>query len=216
LRVIHWSSAEEALRVSREALKVADHRPAASKREKGFVVWMTGLPGSGKTTLAVILEEILERDFDRYVVEVLDGDEFRKGISRDLGLSKEDREEHARRVSFVAKLLAKNGVIGVVALISPYRKSREDAREVVGRDRFVEVYVKASLETCERRDPKGLYKKARSGEITNMTGIQDPYEEPLSPDITVETEAASAPDTAREIVNKLIALGFLTQERNTA
>lgn len=202
--------------MSREALKVADHRPAASKREKGFVVWMTGLPGSGKTTLAVILEEILERDFDRYVVEVLDGDEFRKGISRDLGLSKEDREEHARRVSFVAKLLAKNGVIGVVALISPYRKSREDAREVVGRDRFVEVYVKASLETCERRDPKGLYKKARSGEITNMTGIQDPYEEPLSPDITVETEAASAPDTAREIVNKLIALGFLTQERNTA
>jgi len=207
--VILWLSAGEAPKLSREVHEEANHRPAASKRERGFVVWMTGLPGSGKTTLAVILEEILERDFDRYVVEVLDGDEFRKGISRDLGLSKEDREEHARRVSFVAKLLAKNGVIGIVALISPYRRSREEAKEVVGADRFVEVYVKASLETCERRDPKGLYKKARSGEITNMTGIQDPYEEPLSPDIVVETEAASAPDTAREIVNKLIRLGFL-------
>jgi adenylylsulfate kinase len=169
---------------------------------------MTGLPGSGKTTLAGILEEILEKDFDRYA-EILDGDEFRKGISRDLGLSRKDREEHAHRVSYVAKLLAKNGVVGIVALISPYRKSRADAKEVIGNDRFVEVYVKASLAACEKRDPKGLYKKARSGEITNMTGIQDPYEEPLSPDILVDTEAAAAPQTARFIISKLIDLGFL-------
>lgn len=189
-------------------LRDPEDSPAASEGNRGFVIWMTGLPGSGKTTLAGILEETLEKEFDRYV-EILDGDEFRKGISRDLGLSRQDREEHARRVSFVAKLLAKNGVIGVVALISPYGKSREEAKEVVGRDRFVEVYVKASLETCERRDPKGLYKKARRGEITNMTGIQDPYEEPTSPDILVETERSTAIVSAREIVNRLIEMGHL-------
>jgi adenylylsulfate kinase len=179
-----------------------------SRRPGGFVLWMTGLPGSGKTTLALILEELLERDFDRYA-EILDGDEFRKGISRDLGLSKEDRQEHAHRVSYVGKLLAKNGVVGIVALISPYRKSREEAREIIGKDRFVEVYVKASLATCEKRDPKGLYKKARSGEITNMTGIQDPYEVPESPDIIVDTEASDAKGSAKMIIERLIELGHL-------
>jgi adenylylsulfate kinase len=178
------------------------------KKPEGFVLWMTGLPGSGKTTLAYILEERLERNFGRYV-EVLDGDEFRKGISRDLGLSKEDRLEHAHRVSFVGKLLAKNGVIGIVALISPYRSSRAEAREVIGGDRFVEVFVKASLETCEKRDPKGLYKKARRGEITNMTGIQDPYEEPESPDIIVDTQASDPEGSARMVIHRLLELGFL-------
>jgi len=177
-------------------------------KPEGFVLWMTGLPGSGKTTLAMILEEMLEGEFGRYV-EILDGDEFRKGISRDLGLSKEDRQEHARRVSFVGKLLAKNGVIGIVALISPYRKSRAEARDVIGKERFVEVFVKASLEACEKRDPKGLYKKARKGEITNMTGIQDPYEEPESPDILANTEISDAKTSARMIIARLGELGFL-------
>ena len=183
-----------------------------TRKPEGFVLWMTGLPGSGKTTLALILEERLENHFGRYV-EVLDGDEFRKGISRDLGLSEEDRKEHAHRVSYVGKLLAKNGVIGIVALISPYRKSRAEAREVIGKDRFVEVYVKASLATCEKRDPKGLYKKARKGEITNMTGIQDPYEVPEYPDILVDTEASDPEGSARMIIERLVELGYLSRPR---
>ena len=183
-----------------------------SGRAEGFVLWMTGLPGSGKTTLALILEEMLENEFGRYA-EILDGDEFRKGISRDLGLSKEDRQEHAHRVSYVGKLLAKNGVVGIVALISPYKKSREEARDVIGKDRFVEVYVKASLAACEKRDPKGLYKKARKGEITNMTGIQDPYEVPESPDILVDTEASDPNGSARMIIERLVELGYLPRSR---
>lgn len=167
--------------------KEENERRPKSTRPKGFTIWMTGLPGSGKSTLANLLKAKYENDFGRFV-EVLDGDEVRKGLSSDLGLSKEDREEHARRVSYLAKVLSRNGVISIVALISPYKTSRARAKEVIGKDRFVEVYVKASIATCEKRDPKGLYRKARRGEINNLTGIQDPYEEPLSPDITIETE----------------------------
>jgi adenylylsulfate kinase len=156
-------------------------------RPAGFTIWMTGLPGAGKSTLANLLKRKYENEFGRFV-EVLDGDEVRKGLSKDLGLSKEDREEHARRVSYLAKVLSRNGVIAIVALISPYETSRESAKEVIGADRFVEIYIKASVATCEKRDPKGLYAKARRGEINNLTGIQDPYEEPLSPDVVVDTE----------------------------
>jgi len=158
-------------------------------RPRGFVLWMTGLPGSGKSTVAIIVKRRLEEEYGRYV-ELLDGDEVRKGLSSDLGLSREDREEHARRVSYLAKVLARNGVISIVALISPYRTSRQRARELIGNQDFVEVYVRASLDTCERRDPKGLYAKARRGEITNMTGIQDPYEAPESPEILLDTQTA--------------------------
>src|SRR6202049_1460518 len=132
---------------------------AKALRPQGFTIWMTGLSGSGKSTLAGVLKEKLETQFGRYV-EILDGDEIRKGLSRDLGLSREDREEHARRVSYLAKVLSRNGVISMVVLISPYKVSREQAKETIGADRFVEVYIKASLEKCEERDPKGLYKKA--------------------------------------------------------
>jgi adenylylsulfate kinase len=163
---------------------------------------MTGLPGSGKSTLAVLLKTRLEKE-NGMRVEILDGDEVRKGLSRDLGLSKEDREEHARRVSFVSKLLSRNGVVSIVALISPYRSSRESAKQMIGPGRFVEVYVKASLTTCEMRDPKGLYSKARKGDITNMTGIQDPYEEPTDADIVVETEKATADKSAAYIIDEL-------------
>jgi adenylyl-sulfate kinase len=159
-------------------------------KPRGFTIWMTGLSGSGKSTLANLLKEKYEKDFGRFV-EILDGDEVRKGLSKDLGLSKEDREEHARRVSYLAKVLSRNGVISIVALISPYKSSRERAKELIGADKFVEVYVKASLNACERRDPKGLYAKARKGEITNMTGIQDPYEEPTAADIVIDTEKYS-------------------------
>ena len=180
--------------------------------EEGFTIWMTGLPGSGKSTLAALLSESLTRKYRRNV-ELLDGDEIRKGLSRDLGLSKEDREEHARRVAFVAKLLSRNGVISIVALISPYKVSRKDARETIGPSRFVEVYVKASLEECERRDPKGLYAKARRGEITNMTGIQHPYEEPTDADIVVDTENADARICARRIIESLVSMGKLPSSR---
>lgn len=176
--------------------------------KEGFTLWMTGLPGSGKSTLSAVLKAKLEKDHGM-LVEILDGDEVRKGLSRDLGLSREDREEHAWRVSFVSKLLARNGVVAIVALISPYRTSRESAKQMIGPERFVEVYVKASLQACEKRDPKGLYAKARRGEITNMTGIQDPYEEPASPDIVVETEKGTPEQSADVVISRLKKLNKL-------
>jgi len=179
--------------------------PAPSRteeRQRGFVLWMTGLPASGKSTIAAEVKRRLETEYGRYV-ELLDGDEVRKGLSSDLGLSREDREEHARRVSYLAKVLARNGVVSIVALISPYQSSRQRARELIGDQDFVEVFIKASLAACERRDPKGLYAKARRGEITNMTGIQDPYEAPLSPDISVDTEAGTPQDSAEALIRAL-------------
>lgn len=187
----------------------AGRTAARRTHEKGFTIWMTGLPGSGKSTLAGVLKRIFEEEYDRYV-EVLDGDEVRKGLSSDLGLSKEDREEHARRVSYLAKVLSRNSVISIVALISPYKVSRESARKLIGDESFVEVYVKASLAKCEQRDPKGLYAKARRGEIKNMTGLDDPYEAPSSADIVVDTEAGSPEESARFLIEKLKERGMLT------
>lgn len=181
-----------------------------NERVRGFTIWMTGLSGSGKSTIAKILNERFEREYGRFS-EVLDGDEVRKGLSRDLGLSKEDREEHARRVSYLAKVLSRNGVISIVALISPYRVSRASAKEIIGAENFLEVYVKTSLNECERRDPKGLYAKARRGEINNMTGIQDPYEEPASPDITIETESQTPKESADFIVDYLGRNGYMVR-----
>jgi adenylylsulfate kinase len=182
-------------------------RSRQRQKPEGFTLWMTGLPGSGKSTLAGVLKQRFEEEYDRYV-EILDGDEVRKGLSRDLGLSREDREEHARRVSYLAKVLSRNGVISIVALISPYKVSRDGAREIIGNDRFVEVYIKASLAACEKRDPKGLYAKARKGEIKNMTGIQDPYEPPESPDITIETELGTPEESAELLIRKLKDLHY--------
>jgi adenylyl-sulfate kinase len=182
-----------------------DNSKRVDNRPNGFTIWMTGLPGSGKSTLATLLKKRYE-GYGRYV-EVLDGDEVRKGLSKDLGLTREDREEHARRVSYLAKVLSRNGVIAIVALISPYKTSRESARDVIGKENFVELYVKASLATCEARDPKGLYSRARKGEITNMTGIQDPYEAPDYADIVIDTEKNSKEDCARLITEALDSLG---------
>ena len=181
---------------------------ARNLKPRGFTIWMTGLSGSGKSTLANLLKEKYEKEFGRFV-EILDGDEVRKGLSKDLGLSKEDREEHARRVSYLAKVLSRNGVISIVALISPYKSSRERAKELIGPDKFVEVYIKASLDACERRDPKGLYAKARKGEINNMTGIQDPYEEPTSPDIVIETEKYSPAESVSLLTEAFKTMGLL-------
>ena len=176
--------------------------------ERGFVVWLTGLPASGKTTIARELEKKLkERGLK---VEVLDGDEVRRWLSPEAGFSREDRERHLKRVAYVSHLLARNGVAVIASFVSPYRSTRDFARKLI--DDFVEVYVKCSLETCIERDPKGLYRKALSGEIKDMTGIQDPYEEPLNPEVIVDSERESPDECAKRIMAKLLRLGYMKGE----
>jgi len=179
---------------------------------RGFVVWLTGLSGSGKTTIGRVLQQIL-RD-KGYKVELLDGDEVRRNLSPELGFSKQDREIHAKRVVYISKLLARNGVIVIVSLISPYRAFRAYAREEL-KD-FVEVYVRCSIDTCIKRDPKGLYKKALNGEITDMTGIQDPYEEPLNPEVVVDTDKQSVDECVNTILDALLRLGYISYSNNAS
>lgn len=172
---------------------------------QGFVVWFTGLPSAGKSTLARLLErELVQRGWP---VEVLDGDEVRLRLTKGLGFSREDRDENIRRISFVAGLLAKHGVAAITAAISPYRVAREEARREVGR--FVEIYVKCALDTCVQRDVKGLYRRALAGEISTFTGISDPYEEPVAPELTVETDREGAPESVGRILARLEGLGYL-------
>ncbi len=178
---------------------------AGSRGPEGFCLWLTGLPSAGKTTIGRVLVERL-RGRGRFV-ELLDGDEIRKGLSADLGFDRASREAHAGRVTFVAKLLARNGAIPIVALISPYRTSRARARAEIGR--FVEIYVNTPLEVCERRDVKGLYRRARAGEIHEMTGIDDPYEPPEHPEITVDAVKLRPEESAAQILHELERLGLL-------
>ena len=167
--------------------QVTARERAARTRHHGAVLWFTGLPGSGKSTLAMALERRL---FDReWQVYTLDGDNVRRGLSADLGFSPHDREENIRRVGEVAALFADAGAICIVAFISPYRADRERARAAAGERRFFEVYVKSALATCERRDPKGHYRRARAGEIKDFTGVDAPYEAPDHPAIVIDTEA---------------------------
>jgi adenylylsulfate kinase len=168
-----------------------------------IIVWLTGLSGSGKSTLASQLEERLFKKGVR--TYVLDGDNVRMGLNRDLGFSAEDREENIRRIGEVAKLFVDAGLVVITAFISPYKKDRAIARSLVGMDEFVEIYVKCSLEVCEDRDTKGFYKKARSGMIKQFTGIDDPYEEPENPEIVIETDKMSIQRSVEEILNFLEA-----------
>lgn len=172
----------------------------------GCVVWFTGLSGSGKTTTASELLGLLRGAGVR--AELLDGDELRKTICKDLGFSREGRLENIRRVAFVAELLARNGVVALVSAITPYREMREHARSAIGR-RYIEVYVECPLEECERRDAKGLYAKARKNEIERFTGISDPYDVPESPDVVIRTQDFSAADNARTVLDFLRARGWL-------
>jgi len=147
-------------------------------------IWLTGIPASGKTTISILLKDYLQKK--NMPAIILDGDEIRKTVSKDLGFSPQDRKEHNRRVIEIAKLLVKNNFTAIIPLISPYKETRDLARKEIPN--FVEVYVKASLDTCIKRDPKGLYKKAKNGEITNLTGLQSPYEEPINPELILDTE----------------------------
>jgi len=175
--------------------------------ENGFVLWFTGLSGSGKSTLANLLVERF-REAGRNV-ELLDGDEVRQNLTKDLGFSKEDRDTNIRRIAFVARLLARNGVIAITAAISPYREARDRARQE--NENFVEVFVDCPLEVCAQRDVKGLYAKAIAGEIPNFTGVSDPYEPPLNPEIVVRTGELSTEASVDLILDRLTELGYLAE-----
>lgn len=171
----------------------------------GFTVWFTGLSGAGKSTISAVLI----REFQRRGIkhEVLDGDVVRTNLSKGLGFSKEDRDINIRRIGFVCHLLTRNDVVAIAAAISPYRAIRDEVRQMIGH--FVEVYVKAPLEVCEQRDVKGLYKKARAGEIKEFTGISDPYEEPLNPEVICETHRETPEESVEKILSKLRELGYI-------
>ena len=172
---------------------------------RGFTLWLTGLSGAGKSTLATAVGHELRRRGVR--VEVLDGDEVRQNLSKGLGFTREDRDTNIRRIGYVAKLLTRNGVVVITAAISPYRAVRDEVRREIGA--FVEVYVKASLDECVRRDTKGLYRRALAGEIPQFTGVSDPYEEPLRPELVIDTEREVVREGAARVIDRLVELGYL-------
>lgn len=165
---------------------------------KAVVLWFTGLSGSGKSTLAHAVEQVLYDKGCRTIV--LDGDNIRHGLNKNLGFSPEDREENIRRIGEVAKLFTQAGVIALTAFISPYRADRDKARELLNDGEFVEVYLKCAVDVCESRDVKGLYKKARAGEIKEFTGISAPYEEPLNPELVIDTAAETLEESTRKVL----------------
>ncbi len=174
--------------------------------QKGFTIWFTGLSGAGKTTVSRLVAEQIRKDYSRNV-EILDGDVVRTNLSKGLGFSKEDRDTNILRIAFVASLLTRNGVATITAAISPYKEIRNKARELIGN--FVEVFVDCPLEVCEQRDIKGLYAKARAGEIKGFTGIDDPYEAPENPEVVIHTNMESVEESAKKILDKVKELGYL-------
>jgi adenylylsulfate kinase len=180
-------------------------------QQKGVVIWFTGLSSSGKSTIARAVEERL---FERgHLSYVLDGDNIRHGLNKNLGFSPEDREENIRRIGEVAKLFADAGFVTMTAFISPYRKDRDQNRGLLKEGEFVEVFVKVSLDEAENRDPKGLYKKARAGEIKEFTGISAPYEEPLNPELTLDTDELSLTQCQDVVLRYLDEKGIIGHER---
>ena len=189
-----------------EAVVTAEDREKLLN-QKGCVIWFTGLSGSGKSTLANAVGQVLHQQ--QHHTYVLDGDNVRHGLNKNLGFSPEDREENIRRIGEVAKLFADAGTIVLTAFISPYRTDRDQARALIAEGRFVEVFVDCPLEVCEERDTKGLYKKARAGEIKEFTGISAPYEPPLNPEVTVDTAALSIEECAQAVVSVLNKAGLV-------
>ncbi len=197
------------------ATNITWHQGAVSRAErqqllnqKGITVWMTGLSASGKSTIACILEQMLLHQ--KKHAYRLDGDNIRHGLNKNLGFSADDRAENIRRIGEVAKLFTDAGVIAITSFISPYKKDRDAVRANMNPGDFIEVYINVSLEAAEKRDPKGLYQKARAGEIKGFTGIDDPYEAPEKPEITIDTEKTSPEDAAKQILNHLEKGGYLT------
>jgi adenylyl-sulfate kinase len=173
---------------------------------KGFVVWFTGLSGAGKTTLSsLVATDLRDRGLN---VEILDGDEVRTNLSKGLGFSREDRDTNIRRIGYVSRLLARNGVAVIVAAISPYREVRDEVRQDISANgmEFIEVFAKCGIDVLSERDVKGLYKKALAGEIKGFTGVSDPYEEPLTPEVVVETDSESVETSAEKILTAISSL----------
>jgi len=177
-------------------------------QDRGFTLWFTGLSGAGKSTIAERVYQHLQEAGRK--VEILDGDVVRTNLSKGLGFSKEDRDTNIRRIGFVSKLLSRNGVVAIVAAISPYREVRDGVREEIGD--FVEVFVECSLEELTRRDVKGLYEKAIRGEIKNFTGVSDPYEEPLNPEVVVNSQYESVEESVAKVMAKLHEAGYLSAD----
>jgi adenylylsulfate kinase len=174
-------------------------------KQRGVTIWFTGLSGAGKTTICRAVENELRAQ--GYPIEVLDGDVVRENLTKGLGFSKADRDTNIRRIGFVSHLLTRNGVIVLVSAISPYRDVREEVRQTIGD--FVEVFVNAPLEVCEERDVKGLYKRARAGEIKQFTGIDDPYEPPLNPEVECRTNEETLEESVGKVFSMLEQLGYL-------
>jgi len=172
---------------------------------RGVTIWFTGLPCSGKTTIADRVAEVLREKGHK--VERLDGDIVRKGLTSDLGFSKEDRDENIKRVTFVAKLLTRNGVKVLATFVSPYIERRRKTREEIGE--FMEVYVRCPVDECMKRDVKGMYRKALAGEITGFTGVDDPYEEPPNPELILDTDKETLEESVQKVLEKMKSLGYL-------
>lgn len=181
-----------------------DDIPMTTDR-RGFTLWLTGLPCSGKSTLAHLVGHKLKKR--GHEVEILDGDEVRKHLSKNLGFSRADRDEQVLRIGFICGLLSKHGVVAIGAAVSPYQETRDQVRNSIAR--FFEVYVKASVEVCAQRDVKGMYRRAFDGQIVNFTGVNDPYETPLHPELVVDTTNEPPATSARKIIMKLEELGFI-------
>lgn len=198
---------QKATNVTWHEHKVTKEERESLLKQKGVVLWFTGLSGSGKSTIAN--EVAYKLHSMGHITYVLDGDNIRHGLNKDLAFSPEDRNENIRRISEVANLFADAGVIAITAFISPYIKYRNFCRELVGKGRFIEIYTKASLETCEERDPKGLYKKAKAGIIKDFTGVNAPYEEPENPELIIDTDKYNIEESAEIVLKKLEELGYL-------
>jgi adenylylsulfate kinase len=175
------------------------------KKHQGFTVWFTGIPCCGKTTIADQVATLLKKK--DYMVERLDGDVVRQGLTSDLGFSKKDRDENIRRATFLAKMLTRNNVVVLATFVSPYREQRRNARKEI--ERFVEVYVRCPVEICMKRDVKGMYRKALEGKIKHFTGVDDPYEEPEHPELILNTDTESLEESVKKVLHTIEELGYI-------
>ena len=189
------------LNIVKHNFRVTKKKREAKQGHKSYLLWFTGLSGSGKSTLANLVEVALHEQ--NKATYVLDGDNIRRGINKDLTFAPEDRSENIRRIAEISNLMLDAGVLTLATFVSPYIKDREEVKQIVGADNFIEIYVNTSLEECESRDVKGLYKKARAGEIKNMTGISAPYQSPTNPDFEIITDGQSIEDSVKEVLTFL-------------